>query len=539
MNSGAVQVQNSTALGAAAGGAAVVTASGASIQVLGSGLNIGKTLLLNGTGVANGGALENLFGGSNTWSGPIFLNTASTIAADGGTTLTIAGVISGSGNLTTGSIGTVVLSSANTYTGTTTVQSGILRIQNGLALGLPGSAGGAVTVGSNGLSTATLQVQGGITVGGKGLSLNGVGFGNSGALPQGALVNQAGNNTWAGTITLNGTVGLTSATIPLLTAATATSGTLIGGVSGTTLFVTGAVNGSDLTKVGGGAVALLNVNGYTGTTTVLGGNLTLSNNTATAVGAATVAGSAINGVTSTVSNTTYTNFSAGSLTINLFGTLGTGAVSIGQSGSVTIDNSAINQQRFTNGTAPNVTFNTGSFTYVANNSPGAVSAETVGTVTLNSGQSTINTGYTAVPVATSSTLTFTTLVRNTGATVNFVGGTGNVSPLGVTTGTATNQLLVNSGPDLHQRHGGNLHGQRVSVFRQRQQRLGDLDRSRQHHPVRRGQRRQRRHPRHRLRLLRRHRHYGLRQHCRRQQRHLELLRRRHAGREHQQRHHQD
>ncbi|HEX3149406.1 MAG TPA: autotransporter-associated beta strand repeat-containing protein, partial [Gemmataceae bacterium] len=444
VNAGVVQVQNNTALGAAGGGAAVVTASGASIQVLGSGLNIGKALLLNGTGVANG-ALENLFGGSNTWSGSIFLNTASTIAAAGGTTLTISGVISGPGNLTTGSIGTVVLNAANTYTGATTVQSGVLNIQNGRALGLPGSAGGAVTVGSNGLSTATLQLQGGITVGGKALSLNGVGFGNSGALPQGALVNQTGNNTWAGTITLNGTVGLTSATIPLLTAATATSGTLIGGVNGTTLFVTGAVNGSDLTKVGAGALALLNINGYSGATTVLGGNLTLSNNNTTAVGATTVAGSAINGVNSTVNNVVYTNFSAGSLTINLFGTLGTSAVKIGQSGSVTLDNGAINLQRFTNGTAPNVTFNTGSFTYVANNSPGAVSAETVGTVTLNSGQSTINSGYTAAPVATSSTLTFTSLVRNTGATVNFVGGTGNVSPLGVTTGSTTNQLLVNSG----------------------------------------------------------------------------------------------
>src|SRR5262249_28267465 len=155
---------------------------------------IGNALIVNGTGVSNGGAGENLFGGSNTGSGTIFLNTARTIAADGGTTLSITGVVSGPGNLTTAGIGTVVLGPANTYTGNTTVANGVLNIQNGLALGLPG---GTVTVGSNGLSTATLQVQGGITVGGKALSLNGVGFGNSGALPQGALVNQAGNNTWA------------------------------------------------------------------------------------------------------------------------------------------------------------------------------------------------------------------------------------------------------------------------------------------------------------------------------------------------------
>ena len=80
----------------------------------------------------------------------------------------------------------------------------MLNVQNGLALGLATTAGGgAVTVNSGG----TLQLQGGITVGGKTLTLNGTGFGNVGALPQGALVNQAGNNTWAGNITLTGTVG--------------------------------------------------------------------------------------------------------------------------------------------------------------------------------------------------------------------------------------------------------------------------------------------------------------------------------------------
>ena len=49
----------------------------ASVQVLAPGLTIAKPIVLNGTGVSptNGGALENLIGGSNTWSGTITLQS--------------------------------------------------------------------------------------------------------------------------------------------------------------------------------------------------------------------------------------------------------------------------------------------------------------------------------------------------------------------------------------------------------------------------------------------------------------------------------
>src|SRR5207247_1956668 len=74
VNAGIIQVQNSSALGTV-----TVVATGASVQVLGSGLVIGKTIVLNGNGVTGNGALENLSGGSNTWSGSIVLGTPSTI----------------------------------------------------------------------------------------------------------------------------------------------------------------------------------------------------------------------------------------------------------------------------------------------------------------------------------------------------------------------------------------------------------------------------------------------------------------------------
>src|SRR5262249_50897850 len=151
------------------------------------------------------------------------------------------------------------------------------------------------------------------------LTLNGTGFGNSGSLPLGALFNQGGTNTWAGAVTLTGTVGLTAGTIPLLSAANTNS--LIGAANGSTLNLTGVVGGTDLTKVNAGAVPLLNVNTTPGATRFRGGPLTLSN-TNVAPGPATVSGAAVNSA-----------FTAGVLAVNNFGTLTASAIAIGQGGT--------------------------------------------------------------------------------------------------------------------------------------------------------------------------------------------------------------
>src|SRR5262249_6177791 len=126
-----------------------------------------------------------------------------------------------------------------------------------------------------------------------------------------------------------------------------------------------------------------------------------------------------------------------------FGIMGTTAIPTGQAGTLHLDNTAVNiNGRLTNGTKPNLTFNSGTFTFLANNGPGAASSETIGTVTLNSGQSTINAGFPAAPSAGATcAVTSAGLVRNIGATVNFVGGTANASPRG----TTANKLLFNSG----------------------------------------------------------------------------------------------
>jgi uncharacterized repeat protein (TIGR01451 family) len=170
ISAGVIDAQSNTALGSAAG--ATTVAAGAALQVDGSGLAIAEPITLNGTGVANGGALRNL-ANSNTLSGAITLASASRITSDGGTltisnsvggatqALTVAGAgntaISGVIGTTTGTLtkigtGTLTLSGNNTYTGLTTVSAGTLLVngaQGASAVSLNGGTlGGTGTVGA-------------------------------------------------------------------------------------------------------------------------------------------------------------------------------------------------------------------------------------------------------------------------------------------------------------------------------------------------------------------------------------------------------
>ncbi len=198
-------------------------------------------------------------------------------------------------------------------------------------------------------------------------------------------------------MTLSGTVGLVNGagiTIPLLNSATNTS-SVIGSAAGT-LTISGAVGGGavDLTKIGAGVLTLLNTNTYTGKTTVLGGTLNLSGNNNAAVGAVIISGAAVPG------------FTAGTLSINLFGTLGVGAngITIDQGGTLSLDNSAVNQTRLTNATKPNLVMNSGTLTFLAFNVINAASSESVGTIALSSGLSIINAGYQAAQAANATSL---------------------------------------------------------------------------------------------------------------------------------------
>src|SRR4029077_3073991 len=183
---------------------------------------------LGGTLTTNAAATTATISGGQLWlnlaSGADF-NVASGTTPSGVDLLisgTVANGLFGTAMIKDGA-GTMALSGANTYTGTTTVNAGVLNIQNATALGTTASG---TTVNSG----AAVQIQGGIAVGAEALALNGGGISSSGALR-----NISGNNSWSGNVTLGSasTIGSDSGTLTL-------SGTLTNG--GFALTDTGASN---------------------------------------------------------------------------------------------------------------------------------------------------------------------------------------------------------------------------------------------------------------------------------------------------------
>ena len=245
-------------------------------------ITIGRNIIVlsSNTGTASLGGVT---AHASTFSGTITLGTSTTAghaltlrAAEGGR-VTFSGIIADPAGLTgpRGAItkageGTVVLSGANTYAGTTTVNEGALNLQHSTALG-------ATTSGTTVNNGGELQLQGGIAVGNESLTLNG-----TGASASGALRNMSGNNSWAGNITLAAT-----SLIQSLFGQLTLSGTLGNGGNGADFYFDGAgntlvlgpiTNNADVVKNGTGTLTLQGANTYTGGTFVNGGTMRLTGN---------------------------------------------------------------------------------------------------------------------------------------------------------------------------------------------------------------------------------------------------------------------
>lgn len=142
-----------------------------------------------------GGTLRYGTGITTDWSSRI-ANSSAAIAIDtNGNNVTFASALANTntGGLTKSGTGTLSLTSANSYSGATTVDGGALNLQHNSALG----NSTAVTVNSG----ATLQLQGGRTI-----------TGVSATLAGGTLESVSGTNQWAGNITLTAPSTLTSST---------------------------------------------------------------------------------------------------------------------------------------------------------------------------------------------------------------------------------------------------------------------------------------------------------------------------------------
>ena len=222
-------------------------------------------------------------------------NAGSALTINGPNNSVIKGTIAGAGSLTNSGTGSVTLSGANTYTGATNVNAGVLNIQNNAALG---TAASGTTVASG----AALQTQGGITVSGEALTLNGTGVSNDGALR-----NVSGSNTWTGNITL-GSASRINSDAGTLTISGAIGGNTqnltIGGAGSTTISGGIGTTTGSLTKDGTGTLMLSGNNTYTGGTNINAGSLQLAGSEriadGSAVAVATGATLNLNGYTETI-----------------------------------------------------------------------------------------------------------------------------------------------------------------------------------------------------------------------------------------------
>lgn len=468
--SGSLEVTHNQALGAVGSGTVsrTIVSSGAALQVSGNLTNMAENLLLNGSGIATGGALRNV-SGVNTVSGTISLGSAARISSDAGTlilskgagtstTIIITGtqnlVFAGNGNIevqsriatSTGTVtktgnGVLILSGDNNFSGAMTISGGTVRMTHTAALG---TIAGSTTVSTGG----TLEITGGISTT-EGITINGAGFNN-----QGALLSTSGNNTFAGTIGLASSARINAAagsTLALdVATGSAVSATFTSGTRTLTFGGEGTINVEDaITKGGtGGAIAIakdgtgttnLNAaNTFNGGVSVSGGTLNL--NAANAfTGAVAVSGGTLN--LNVAASTVYT----GTTTVS-GGNLNVRSLSAGTT-AVTLSGGQMHLDFTTSATAANATNLIGSASTLILNGgtlrltgkDGGTNGQTLASLTVGSGTTNSAKSTIVVTGGTGGTasLNVGTILRNqNGHTVDFqIGAGATISGTSATTGT--------------------------------------------------------------------------------------------------------
>ena len=378
ITAGAINVQNSAALGTTAAG--VTVASGGALELQGGVAIIGEPLSLNGTGIASGGALRNV-SGNNSYGGVITLAAASQINSDSGTlTIDSTGTITGNFGLTLGGngdivladpfspatvaqpltktgAGTLTLSAVNGYTGLTTISGGTLRF------GVADAFSGAVTISGGGtLDLATFND-----------TLGTVTLTNGNIVGTGTLTSSANYATTSGTISapLAGTIGIAQA------------------ASGTTVITASNSFSGASTVAAAGALHIQNSRALGGTTSGVtvsdGGSLWLSGDIAVGAEPLSVRGVGVDG-NGGLKNVSGTNSYAGTITLSNVLTIGSDAGLLTLSGTIVGGNRALTLTG--NG---DLTFS-GSVGAIASMTKNGTGRVTISTGNANAGLTTINAG---------------------------------------------------------------------------------------------------------------------------------------------------
>ena len=441
IESGILNYQNSLAL---AGSSAITVANGATAQVQGGITGGTNAMTINGAGAASlnaTGALENV-SGVNSYPGLLTLAGPSTISSDAGIlTLSNMGTITGSGyNLTlngagngvvagiigTGvsgliknGIGTWMLTAANTYTGATTVNAGILNIGNGGATGSISASsplvmgGGTLTYTATG-SSGNTQTFNSLTVNAGASQVNETSV--TGTIALGAIASR----------NVGGTIDF-GASSSITTTSTNNSNGILGGYA-----TAGGTTWAVLPSSGGGLITGLAAAGYNTSNSVTASapgatanaDFQASNSTAWPTGS-------VNSLRFNTGATTLTLATTGTLTLASGGLLLTS--NIGNGNATTITGGVLEGM-------------TSSDLTIINNSPGGL---TIGSVIANNLSSTGLTISGAGTTTLTAANTYTGVTTVNGGTLQLNGSLAAGSAVGIgAAATLTGTGTINGGATL-------------------------------------------------------------------------------------------
>jgi autotransporter-associated beta strand protein len=229
-------VNDYTVSAAMAGTIPVMKLGAGALTLSGTNTYTGPTSIGGGTLTIGGAGLL----GNGLYATNIFNNGGGAFTYASSAAQTLSGILSGPGTLVKAGTGTLTLAGANTYSDSTTVNEGVLKIQNGNALG-------AVAVGTSVAMGGTLELAGDISVPAEPLNL------------YGTLASQTGSNTYTGVVSLRtgSSIDVGLGSILILTASTPDLGALPFSKTGDgTLRLTADPNHRGICTIAGGTLEL-------------------------------------------------------------------------------------------------------------------------------------------------------------------------------------------------------------------------------------------------------------------------------------------